>query len=242
MSTPQSSAAFAALAAELHAEPDEKVTADTIVRRLADLIPEADCVSLTIRVRGGAHETLAATHPVAEAPDALQYEIEEGPCLQVADGDAWLHSGDVRSDVRWPRWGPQVADAGVGSLLSVQLHDAHRSRGALNVYATATGRFADRDTIDGALVYAVHAASALESARLATNLQTALSSRHTIGMAQGIVMERYGLDEPKSFELLRRLSSTSERKLRDVAAHIVETRALPEVEGRGEGGGAGPCG
>lgn len=241
MSTLDSSAVFASLAAELHAEPDEQVTADLIVRRLPELLPEADCVSLTIRVRGGGHETLASTDQRAVDADALQYETGEGPCLEVADGDAWLRSGDVAGDSRWPRWGRQAPEIGVGSLLSVQLHDAHRSRGALNVYAAGTGRFADRDTVDAALVYAVHAASALQSARLATNLQTALTSRHTIGMAQGIVMERYGLDEPKSFELLRRLSSTSERKLRDVAAHIVETRVLPEVEGRGEGG-AGPCG
>ena len=46
-------------------------------------------------------------------------------------------------------------------------------------------------------------------------------------MAQGIAMERYGIDQHQSFELLRRLSSTTNVKLRDVATQIVETRAIP---------------
>ena len=36
-----------------------------------------------------------------------------------------------------------------------------------------------------------------------------------------------GIDQHQSFELLRRLSSTTNVKLRDVAAQIVETRAIP---------------
>ena len=63
--------------------------------------------------------------------------------------------------------------------------------------------------------------------RRASTLQTAISSRHVIGMAQGIAMERYGIDQHQSFELLRRLSSTTNVKLRDVATQIVETRAIP---------------
>ncbi len=78
-----------------------------------------------------------------------------------------------------------------------------------------------------AVVYAVHATTALSSARRASTLQTAVSSRHVIGMAQGIAMERYGIDQHQSFELLRRLSSTTNVKLRDVATQIVETRAIP---------------
>jgi AmiR/NasT family two-component response regulator len=51
-------------------------------------------------------------------------------------------------------------------------------------------------------------------------------------MAQGIAMERYGIDAQQSFELLRRLSSTTNVKLRDVAAQIVETRTIPVESAR----------
>jgi AmiR/NasT family two-component response regulator len=54
------------------------------------------------------------------------------------------------------------------------------------------------------------------------NLNAALSSRTTIGIALGIVMERYGMDQDRAFRYLTRVASSSETKLREVAAHVVE--------------------
>lgn len=113
-------------------------------------------------------------------------------------------------------WGPRAAAIGVGSLLSVAVTERDEP-----------GAFGDRDVVDLALVYAVHATTALASARRATTLRAAVSSRHVIGMAQGIAMERYDIDQQQSFELLRRLSSTTNVKLRDIAKQIVETGAIP---------------
>jgi hypothetical protein len=226
--TPQDLGApqFAQLAAELLATPGPELTAQTIVDRLRDWADEADDVSLTART-GKQWRTLASTGPIAERADDLQYELDEGPCREAATETSWLRSGDVGRDARWPTWGPRAASLGVGSLLSVPLLGAEGYSGALNLYSEATGAFHDRDVVDLGLVYAIHAANALTVARNTADLTTALTSRHTIGMAQGIVMERYGLDQQQSFELLRRLSSTSNRKLRDVAAAVVETRQLP---------------
>jgi GAF domain-containing protein len=226
VSSHDSLAVFAALAAELQQEPDEAVTSLAIVTRMRALVPEADQVSLTIRTPRG-HKTLASSDAVAQEADALQYALGEGPCVEIADTGGWLRSGDVSSDSRYPAWGPRAAGLGVGSLLAVAVTDRDEPMGALNLYSGTTGAFADRDVVDLALVYAVHATTALSSARRASTLQTAVSSRHVIGMAQGIAMERYGIDQHQSFELLRRLSSTTNVKLRDVATQIVETRAIP---------------
>jgi GAF domain-containing protein len=226
VSSHDSLAVFAALAAELQQEPDEAVTSLAIVTRMRALVPEADQVSLTIRTPRG-HKTLASSDAVAQEADALQYALGEGPCVEIADTGGWLRSGDVSSDSRYPAGGPRAAALGVGSLLAVAVTDRDEPMGALNLYSGTTGAFADRDVVDLALVYAVHATTALSSARRASTLQTAVSSRHVIGMAQGIAMERYGIDQHQSFELLRRLSSTTNVKLRDVATQIVETRAIP---------------
>lgn len=226
MSSHDSLAVFAALAAELQQEPDEALTSRAIVTRMRDVLPEADQVSLTIRTPRG-HRTLASSDPLAQEADALQYALGEGPCLEIADSGGWLRSGDVGSDSRYPAWGPRASELGVGSVLAVAVNDRDEPMGALNLYSSRTGAFADRDVVDTALVYAVHATTALSSARRASTLQTAVSSRHVIGMAQGIAMERYGIDQHQSFELLRRLSSTTNVKLRDVATQIVETRAIP---------------
>ena len=53
-------------------------------------------------------------------------------------------------------------------------------------------------------------------------LQVALASRHVIGMAQGILMQRYGVDEAKAFAFLSRTSQQENVKLREVAQRIVQ--------------------
>lgn len=221
-----SPAAFALLAAQLQEQAGADVTAETIVRRLADWVVEADEVSLTSR-RSGTWSTLAATGELSRAADGVQFELGEGPCRDAAAHTEPLRSGDVGRDERWPRWGPRAAVLGVGSLLSLPLLEASEPTSALNLYSTATGAFHDRDVLDQCAVYAVHAANALTAARNADGLHTAMTTRHTIGMAQGMVMERYGLDQQQSFELLRRLSSTTNIKLREIATEIVRTGSLP---------------
>jgi ANTAR domain/GAF domain len=228
MARPDASA-FAALAAQLQSELDEDVTARTIVHNALALLEDADEASLTVRAGGGRHLTLASTGATATRADALQYELGEGPCLEVAECANWFRTGDVASDPRWPRWGPRAGELGVGSVLAVRLAAQDGSaEGALNLYSTEVDAFADHEAVDLAQVYAVHAANALSSAHHVSGLQTALTSRHTIGLAQGILMERYRLDQQRSFELLRRTSSVHNMKLREVAAAVVETGLLPD--------------
>ena len=93
--------------------------------------------------------------------------------------------------------------------------------GALNLYSTSQEEI-DPDAEHVAELFASHAAIALHQAREVENLNQALESRKVIGQALGIVMERYGLDENHAFAFLLRASSTSNIKLRDIAAQLVE--------------------
>lgn len=62
----------------------------------------------------------------------------------------------------------------------------------------------------------------LDAARQeADNLRVALDSRHTIGLAQGLLMARYGLTTSQSFALLRRYSQDGNVKLRRLADDVV---------------------
>lgn len=229
MTTHDSLAVFAALASELQHEPDEVVTGQVIVARVRELVPEAERASLTVRLPRSTHATLASTDLVADEVDSLQHVLGQGPSLLVTDAGAWLRSGEVETDDRWPGWGPHASAKGVRSLLTVALTDRHEPLGALNLYSGEQGAFVDPSGVDRALAFAALAATALASARRATTMQAAVSSRHVIGMAQGIVMARYEVSQQQSFELLRRLSSTTNVKLRDVAAQIVETRTVPQI-------------
>ena len=57
------------------------------------------------------------------------------------------------------------------------------------------------------------------------DLQAALYTRQQIGVAVGIVMERYTLTRERAFSFLVRTSQTGNVKLRDVAATIVAEAA-----------------
>ena len=63
----------------------------------------------------------------------------------------------------------------------------------------------------------------------AEQLERGLENRLVIGQAEGILMERLGIDAEQAIGYLRRTSNGLNRKLLDVAADIVETRELPQL-------------
>jgi hypothetical protein len=84
------------------------------------------------------------------------------------------------------------------------------------------------DTTDIAIasIFARHAAAALDRARDGDDLRAAVRSRQLIGVAEGILMQRFGLGLDQAFELLRRYSQSHNIKLRVLAERLVETGQL----------------
>src|SRR5690606_3792525 len=135
-------------------------------------------------------------------------------------------SADLARDERWPNWGPRAAAVGIRSVLSVQLRSGDDVLlGALNLYAGEVGAFF-RSDLDDALLFASHAGVALAQSREVGGLREALRSRHLIGVAQGMLMQRYNVTLDQAFAILSRHSQQSNVKLRDVAAEIVESGSL----------------
>lgn len=220
---------MAEIAQELQGERSQ-TTVEAIVSRAVEVVPDGEEASLTLRSRRQGLTTLAATSPLARTVDALQYELDEGPCMEAAEDAEWYCSGHTDTDPRWPAWGPRAAESGVLSFLSVPLLVRGQRMGALNLFATQADRFGDPGDRDVALIFAVHAAQALASARLVSGLEVALSSRHEIGVAQGILIERFGLDLDQAFSVLRRISSQTNTKISSIAHRIVETGKVPTLD------------
>lgn len=72
------------------------------------------------------------------------------------------------------------------------------------------------------MIFASHAAIALDKTMTVTSLTAALRSRQLIGEAVGIVMERHAIDEHAAFNYLVRVSQNSNVRLRDVAQNLVD--------------------
>ena len=58
-------------------------------------------------------------------------------------------------------------------------------------------------------------------------LEYALQSRVVIEQAKGILAERFGWDIDRAFEVLRRAARSTQRRLHDLAAEVVESRETP---------------
>ncbi len=200
-----------------------------VVRAAFVVLPDVDLVSVTLRSNDGQLHSPLASDPVAIELDELQYQYNEGPCLEAArnPGLAYTHSPDLVSEPKWPQFGPQAAQRGYGSVLSTALlPDATPPRlsGALNVYSRDSGKLGDETARDRALLLATHASLALattEAVRLAelseTQLRQAVDTRDVIGQAKGILMHRRGISADEAFDLLRRTSQDLNIKLVDLA-------------------------
>jgi AmiR/NasT family two-component response regulator len=68
--------------------------------------------------------------------------------------------------------------------------------------------------------------------RQVETLGVAVQHRTTIGMALGIIMERLALDQDAAFEYLFTCSQAQNQKVYDLALGLVETRELPDSQGR----------
>jgi GAF domain-containing protein len=200
----------------------EEVLSD-VTTAAKELIPGADTAGVLLIGKGGKFESLATTDDLPHKLDELQVKYGEGPCVQVALDELIARSDDFREEQRWPRYSAAVAEMGVLSGLSFKLYTSERTAGALNLFSFKVNAFdAEAETIGAVL--AAHAAAAIMASRQEQQLESALSTRDRIGQAKGIIMERYGVDDVRAFEMLRRLSQDSNTRLVDIAQRVIDTR------------------
>jgi GAF domain-containing protein len=214
-----------------------ELSMESLLQTVADLTktvmpgnPEAS-VLLLVKDRP---TTVVSTGALATDLDETQYEKGHGPCLHAARTGDLTEIPDTRADDRWPDYTPRAVEQGNLSSLSIPLaidQDAQVS-GALNIYARRPDAF-DETSRAVATRFAPYAAVAAgnlyayQSARdMAENLQTALESRAVIDQAKGILMERHKLTADQAFQMLARTSMTTNRKVRDIADHLVRTGEL----------------
>jgi hypothetical protein len=104
-------------------------------------------------------------------------------------------------------------------MTGVLLYTHDEDFGALNLYAGRPTTFG-KDIETAGWLLASHAAVALADARTIDQLEHAMQTRHAIGEAMGILMERHRLSEDDAFNVLRRISQHHNIKLRDVAQRV----------------------
>jgi GAF domain-containing protein len=205
---------------------------DGVLNQVTELacraLPGASQVSITLlRERGAV--TAAHTGETALRLDELQYERGAGPCLEAAGATATVEVPDTAADTRWAGWGPEAARAGMGSVLSLGLPIRDDVSGALNVYGAEVNAFGG-EAVAVAESFVRYASVALGNAHLydataglARQMQAAMESRAVIEQAKGVIMGERRCTPDEAFAILNKVSQDSNRKLREVAAALVES-------------------
>lgn len=212
---------LAEAAADLHREPDVDSTVQSVLE-YAQALTGGDGVAVMLR-RGSRPAVMSATSPAAARADRVQFECAEGPGLLAMSLRDAVVVDDTAVDARWRSWGPPVCELGFRSVLSLSLGTSRSSLGALSVYSAKVGAFA-AERAELARFYAQHASVALVSAQHESGLRRAMNARHAIGQAQGVLMERHGLDAGQAFGLLRNSARDHGVTLGERAEQIVASR------------------
>ena len=198
-------------------------------------MPSVDAVSITL-IRDDEPFTVAYDGQMAMDADELQYERGYGPCVDAGRAGQMFLIDDMRSEQRWPDYAQHAVAHGVLSSLSVPLPFQGATIGALNTYA-GRPQFMDDHDVEIAEEVAAWVGVAVGNAEAAArtmedpnHLRTAMMSRAVIEQAKGILMERHKIKEDEAYTILTHASQRTNTKLRDVAAELVQTGAVPSPD------------
>ncbi|OEU91832.1 antitermination regulator [Streptomyces abyssalis] len=223
---------LARMARDLLAQDSVQKTLDRVVVHAVELVDGCEAAGV-MTVENQQVRTLATTSDLVRASDRIQGEVGEGPCFDAARTlEEVYRVADMTETVkRWPQYAPQARELGIGSMMGFLLYTEDDNLGALDLYSSTPNAFTQRSEHVGWLL-ASHSAVAFSSARTHAQLHTAMETRHNIGEAIGIVMERYKLDEDQAFAVLKKSSQDRNTKLREVVRVVTETGEIPGAKPR----------
>lgn len=220
---------LADLARALDAAGDETDRLLVAVEAAVALIDKCMHAGVTVN-RGGECSTLASSSEGVSYVNTLQNELQQGPCHPADREEELIVSRDLARDERWPQWGPRLQqELGLGSLMSLLIFTGRGSYGTLSLYGSGADAFT-ADDLATARALAGHLAVSMAAGREIDGLSLALASRTVIGQAEGILIERLGVDPDQALAYLKRVSSHTNTKLVEVAMELVRTRELPHAQ------------
>ena len=224
------------LSSTLHALWQTMLASDANLQAGMQRIAEAGCgllsncagASITV-IENNRPTTVARSNDLAVLMDETQYRVHQGPCLSAALENRTIHIEDVSTERRWPEFVTVAAKLGVGSSLSIPLQAGGASFSAgLNIYGNGPDAFDDND-MALATAFAAQASSMVANTLaywaafdMSRNLTVSIESRGVIEQAKGILMGTLRMTADDAFRELRTRSQAENRKVRDIAAEIVE--------------------
>ena len=192
-------------------------------------IPAADHAGITVVRRGGPAETSCATDRYAAVLDDIERRCDEGPVATAAWAQSAVLVADLPSDARWPRYRRQAIEGTpVRSLMCLRLFADQKAAVVLSFHAHRAEAFDDA-AVEAAAIYADFAGLAWRLLCRDEQFKSALASRDVIGQAKGMIMERYAIEAPQAFELIKRLSQNMNMPVAEIAQRLTDRTWAPSA-------------
>jgi hypothetical protein len=184
--------------------------------------------AITLLDSTGAEALAATSDGVARMAHDVEFVVGEGPALEVASTAESVQVGSDALSDRWPRFGPVVADKGVGAVVGVPLRqEPGGCLGALCVYS-ATSTVAPQLTdvsarIADALTHTVlnRPGSVGDDEIPVVPMFDEATFRATVDRAAGIVSVRHGCDPADAVALLRARAFADGTPIEALAERVV---------------------
>lgn len=165
---------------------------------------------------------------VLDTLEALQVELDEGPCLLAFRTGTPVIAADLATDPRFPAFGPRAVSCGMRAVHSFPMSLDGTTVGALNLYLDEPGGLEDGQADAGrtfanvATAFLLHARDLQQREVFTEDLQRALSSRVVVEQAKGYVAASRAVTPTAAFELIRRYARDHRVKVQVVARSVVE--------------------
>jgi GAF domain-containing protein len=179
--------------------------------------------------------TAVATSDIALRTDRSQYDAETGgPCLDAYRRQEVLRIDSTATDLRWPEFAGTAFTEGLGSTLSIPLVVGGDGLGALNIYCRRENGFLAADELLAATlgscasVAVANARAFWRVARLAEQLQEALTTHGVVDQATGILVAQNRCSTEAAFHLLAAAAQRNRLTLPEVARDLLERTADQE--------------
>jgi transcriptional regulator with GAF, ATPase, and Fis domain len=219
---------FVDLADTLVADFDVIDFLHTLATRSVELL-DADAAGIMLADQHGGLHVMASSAEEARLLELYELQNNEGPCLDCFRSGRPVARDDLPSmRSSWPAFTEQLQGLGFRSAQALPMRLRDETIGALNLFRLQPGRLSETDLgigqamADVATVGLIQERAIAASELLATQLQTALTSRVQLEQAKGILAQRTGLPMAQAFQLMRDYARHGGHRLSNVAAQIIE--------------------
>ncbi|EME52481.1 GAF and ANTAR domain-containing protein [Amycolatopsis decaplanina] len=178
---------------------------------------------------------VAASHGDRRLADLLDAASDEGPvaqCYRTAEQVGPIEVGDRRPEL-WPAFTSAATRAGYRHAHALPLRLREETLGVLLLLrrepapCTWPDIHLAQSLADVAAIGILHERAVREQTDMVTQLNNALQSRVLIEQAKGALSARRNTTVDKAFEDMRAHARRNQRKLSEVARHVIEAGTLP---------------